>query len=162
MREIESLNACFQSVMKASYVMKAARHACTHNHSCILLGYGLLVPVRCAHAARSMYIDMKVTSPLHTSQVRKLVRARKSVPARKLVRVWSLNSKVNTDFYGSDSTNRCQCSDNWNVAACLALMLAIATTCTCHAMACCVPHYRRISRTLIFLSQKLPCISRFV
>ena len=52
-----------------------------------------------------MYIDMKMTSPLHTSQVRKLVRARKSVPARKLVRVWSLNSKVNTylftDFYGS-------------------------------------------------------------
>ena len=43
MREIESLNACFQSVMKASYVMKAARHACTHNHSCILLGYGLLL-----------------------------------------------------------------------------------------------------------------------
>ena len=43
MREIESSNACFQSVMKASYVMKAARHACTHNHSCILLGYGLLV-----------------------------------------------------------------------------------------------------------------------
>ena len=42
MREIESLNACFQSVMKASYVMKAARHACRHNHSCILLGYGLL------------------------------------------------------------------------------------------------------------------------
>ena len=37
------LNACFQSVMKASYVMKAARHGCTHNHSCILLGYGLLV-----------------------------------------------------------------------------------------------------------------------
>ena len=44
-REIESLNACFQSVMKASYVMKAARHACTHNHSCILLGYVLLVAV---------------------------------------------------------------------------------------------------------------------
>ena len=51
-----------------------------------------------------MYIYIKVFSPLHTSQVRKLVRARKSVPARKLVRVWSLNSKVNTylftDFYG--------------------------------------------------------------
>ena len=42
-REIVSLNACFQSVMKASYVMKAARHACTHNHCCILLGYGLLL-----------------------------------------------------------------------------------------------------------------------
>ena len=42
-REIESLNACFQSGMKASYVMKAARHACTHNHSCTLLGYGLLL-----------------------------------------------------------------------------------------------------------------------
>ena len=42
MREIESLNACFQSVMKARYIMKAARHACTHNYSCILLGYGLL------------------------------------------------------------------------------------------------------------------------
>ena len=37
-----------------------------------------------------------MTSPLHTSRVRKLVRSRKSVPARKLVRVWSLNSKVNT------------------------------------------------------------------
>ena len=53
----------------------------------------------------SMYIDMKMTSPLHTSQVRKLVPARKSVPTRKLVRVWSLNSKVNTylftDFYGT-------------------------------------------------------------
>ena len=36
-REIVSLNACFQSVMKTSYVMKAARRALTHNHSCILL-----------------------------------------------------------------------------------------------------------------------------
>ena len=32
-REIMSLNACFQSVMKASYVMKAARRALTHQHS---------------------------------------------------------------------------------------------------------------------------------
>ena len=57
-----------------------------------------------------MYIDMKMTSPLHTSQVRKLVPARKSVPTRKLVRVWSLNSKVNTylftDFYGIDSCQK--------------------------------------------------------
>ena len=35
--EIVSLRAYLQSVMKASYVMKAARHALTHNHSCILL-----------------------------------------------------------------------------------------------------------------------------
>ena len=35
--EIVSLRAYFQSVMKARYVMKAARHALTHNHSCILL-----------------------------------------------------------------------------------------------------------------------------
>ena len=36
-REIVGLHACFQSVMKASYVMKAVRNALTHNHSCILL-----------------------------------------------------------------------------------------------------------------------------
>ena len=37
-----SLNACFQSVVKASYVMKAARRALAHNHSCTLV-YALLV-----------------------------------------------------------------------------------------------------------------------
>ena len=36
-REIVGLSACFQSVMEASYVMKAARRALAHNHSCILL-----------------------------------------------------------------------------------------------------------------------------
>ena len=35
-REIVGLSACFQSVMEASYVMKA-RRALAHNHSCILL-----------------------------------------------------------------------------------------------------------------------------
>ena len=36
-QSILGLSACFQSVMEASYVMKAARRALTHNHSCILL-----------------------------------------------------------------------------------------------------------------------------